>query len=407
MAETRLPFPLGFLFGSGGGNARTSVAELRDEFIRRYHTNIVAPSTPAPPIAPSIPVPPDPIVVSPPPEPFAPQGPAPSGGVSDESLRQQAERAVRDTRARESAPPRPRVPGGARGGQIFEGEILRRTGAGAARTIGRAIFGPIGAAIWGIVEAGELGSGELTPEQRDEQESLGRDIARGGGIIAAGGVIGAGVVLEELGKLPGPLPLPPDDEEEPFDLKDFPVPSIPAPSIGQPAPLPLPSPIPTPLPMPSPARRTAPSSPPPRQAPRGASRPAAAPATSPWPAIASVLGNALQNRRSAWTLPKTAALNRLGDAIVTPPATSVSPISTSTPLAPSPTSPPLTGFQNAVLSSSPPRLRRTRSRTRECDCEPKPRRKARKCHASAPVIWAGGPKKGKVAGNRCYSFTGD
>lgn len=384
----------------------------------------VAPSIPSPVVVtPSLPPPVSPPAPLPAPEPFRPTGATPSGGIAYESQRAQVERVMRDTAKRRAAP---RVPRGVRAGEkIIEGEILRR-GVGA---VGRAILGPLGGIIWGIVTPGELGSGELPPDElqrnrereharREREESIlseiGRDIFRGGAIGGAGIVIGGGVLIDQIAKHLPPIPLPDPRADEPPVTVEVPRVDIPAPKAPRASPLPLP-----PAPVPQIATPTPTSSPKASKAstPTSSRKRSPAPSTgpiptsigSPWPQIANLLGT----RRSALTRPRTAAQDRVGDAIATQPLTSVPPdlltaLTTptsrlETPSASAPTS--LTAFQPQVLGSAPPRLR-TRTRTRECQCEPKPRKPKRECRASASVVWAGGPNKGKIAGRRCYSFVG-
>lgn len=389
----------------------------------------VAPSVPSPVVVtPSLPPPVSPPVVSPPPpvaapqpEPFRPTGGPASGGTAYESQRARVERVMRDTARRRAAPRAVE--------KVIEGEILRR-GAGA---IGRAILGPLGGVIWGIVAPGELGSGEVSPEElkrnrererirREQGESIlseiGRDIFRGGAIGGAGIVIGGGVLIEEIGRRLPPIPLPDPRADEPPVKVEVPRVEIPVPDVRQPSPLPLPEPavppIATPLPRPAVPRMPQPA---PAKRPRTAAPPAPAPAQFPQP-LGSIfgqtgLGGALA--RSALTRPRSRQLTQP----FTQPFTSTASIpqvdvssSLGIPQAvsqPIPTTPPLTspltGFQTQVLGSSPPRLR-TRTRTRECQCDPKPRKPKRECRASASVVWAGGPNKGKIAGRRCYSFVG-
>jgi hypothetical protein len=58
---------------------------------------------------------------------------------------------------------------------------------------------------------------------------------------------------------------------------------------------------------------------------------------------------------------------------------------------------PLTAVETAPL--------RLREPPRSDNCV-RTRSPKRKCHASADVVWAGGPNKGQRAGRRCYSFEG-
>ncbi len=51
-----------------------------------------------------------------------------------------------------------------------------------------------------------------------------------------------------------------------------------------------------------------------------------------------------------------------------------------------------------------PQMQPPRTGSRTCECSPKKRGKQRKCLSRADVVWAGGPRKGKVAGSRCLSF---
>lgn len=382
---------------------------------------VVTPSLP-PPVSPPVAVSPPSPVVSPAPEPFRPTGPPASGGTAYESTRARVERVMRDTARRRAAPRAVE--------KVIEGEILRR-GAGA---IGRAILGPIGGIIWGIVTPGKLGSGEVSPEElmknrereharREREESIlseiGRDIFRGGAIGGAGIVIGGGVLIDQIAKHLPPIPLPDPRGDEPPVKVEVPRVEIPAPKAPSSSPLPLPpAPVPkiaTPSPTSSPTPTSSPSSRSsraPRPSPRSAPAPIPGSLGSPFPNIANLLGN----RRSSATRPRTAAQNRVGDAIATQPATTVSPFFGDPLTMPSsipaeraltsPASSPLTAFQPQVLGSRPPTRIRTRTRTKECQCDPKPRKPKRECRASASVVWAGGPNKGKIAGRRCYSFVG-
>jgi hypothetical protein len=96
----------------------------------------------------------------------------------------------------------------------------------------------------------------------------------------------------------------------------------------------------------------------------------------------------------------------LPSPVISPTPTTPITATPATPATPIPTPTPLTPFQPSVQSFGPPAVR-TRTRTKECHCDkPKKRKKARECAARAPLRWAGGPKKGKPAGTRCYAFKG-
>jgi hypothetical protein len=345
---------------------------------------------------------------------FRPTGPLPSGGLSEESIRQTAERAVRDTEIRQSAPPRRPV--------AIEGEFERSAGRGVGRSIFRRVLGPIGV-IWEIITPNVFGSGEIDAEEyaRREREadrreferesSIGQDIARGAGTVILGGAIGAGVIIDQLGRLP-PLP---DVREPTVDVEVPPV-SIPEPRVVGPELRGLPSPpVPSlPLPSPAPSTRGTPSrgsQTVPRSRRRGSTTPAPTAGVPSWAVLGTNLGSLLLQQLLQRSRSRTRTPFQVTSTL-TPPLTSSPPIVSSPPIASSPAVPtapgspfpsPLTPVQPSVGSSSPPRTP-TRTSTDQCNCQPKRKRPARKCRARAGVIWAGGPKKGQLAGSRCISF---
>ncbi len=270
---------------------------------------------------------------------------------------------------------RPGLPSGGWSWDVYE-EIARRVVRDTVRRVGTPIgvagpriLGPIGAVIGVIIDAERLGSGERQ--------------------------------------------MMPTPEIPPVDIP------VPTPVFDN-SPLPLPSPVPTPLPMPLPAPSapsstssptpSSTSSPTPSSSPSPAPQPAPRPQRFgvPWSQILSgiILGRATRvgpGTRSYVDPLTQVPFDALPSPVISP--TPATPI-TATPTTPIPTPTPLTPFQPSVASSAPPALR-TRTRTRECNCEPKKKRKkARECAARAPLRWAGGPKKGKPAGTRCYAFKG-
>ncbi len=370
------------------------------------------PTAPAPPVLPGPSLPPSPSLPSPlppsatpptstpstPPEPFRPSGRTPSGGYSWESYERMVERAMRDARVRQTAPPRVPIP---------EGVIIAAGG----------IFAQAGVLIGGLLWPSSLGNGELDQRQRDEaiedyESSLGEDIARGGGVAIGGIVLGGMVVLDQLGRLP---PAVFDQRDEPFELDPIPTPDIGAPTVVGPDLEELAAP-----PVPELELPPAPVVPQVSQArvPTSSPAPTAPPATIPtfgqW---TSVIARILTNRRSTFAQETRSALTP--DLATPPTPTPVTPtdvpfadpltpprIPGLDPLTSTPTS-SLTASNTSTLGWAPPRTPTTRTRTKECECDkPKKRKPPRKCRARAGVIWASGPKKGKPAGNRCISFEG-
>lgn len=288
-------------------------------------------------------------------------GPA-GGGWSWDVYRREAERAARDSAKRQRAPRVPRP-------VVIEGEVLQRAG----RTVGGVILRGIGRVIpgiGGVIFPSELGSGELTPEDMIEQ------------------------VLREARDVPEPiLPTGAQPSLPPIPQPSMPAPPIPQPEMQWPSP---PSSVHTPpLPMPSP-----PTSAPPQPMPtrtRSTTR-----TRSPVP-------SSLQPE-PWWRLisrTMTRAVPRLSTNTSQRFATPTSSASSATdPLTRAITS-SLTGLQSSTLSSAPPRVR-TRTRQRECQCDHgKKRRKKseRECRQRYNVVWASGPKKGKVAGTRCAQWS--
>lgn len=168
-----------------------------------------------------------------------------------------------------------------------------------------------------------------------------------------------------------------------------------------------------PLPTPAPATRTVPN--PLQGPPTPVRQPAPVSQTPPQPSTMGIGAPevfqpvlSLPLPRSAWTV---RSRSTPGSQTLTPgapiPASPFAPPTTTTSSPPralptSPFTPPLTGVETGPVTSSSLRIpTRTPTRTRECQCEPKRRKKQRKCLARAPLVWAGGPKKGKPAGTRC------
>jgi hypothetical protein len=353
---------------------------------------IVGPSSPLPsPTIPTQPTPPLPQPTPPVSTPTPPAGATPppaGGGLSDESIRAQAERARADTQVRRSAPPK-KPP-------FIEGEILERSRipAGIGRIAGK-ILGPIGVMI-DIFTPTKLGKGERDPVEvaADIERELERaELER--------------ARLEEAVRAAHERAFPTPRIPEPT-LPPLPAPPVPSIPIPAPRPIPTrPAPARSPSPVPAPTRQRVP-----------------APAPPPWAVVASNIGDAVlqrvvsrpRTRRSAWTVPNSL----LSTPTVTNPLTPTSPFTPavpSTPTIPStPTVPgtpvtpftpgfpsPLTPINPGVSSSAPP-FTPTRSRTDRCDCKPKRKKPERKCRARAPIVWAGGPRKGQQAGTRCFSW---
>jgi len=114
------------------------------------------------------------------------------------------------------------------------------------------------------------------------------------------------------------------------------------------------------------------------------------------PAFPSLGLQRLLDRRSRFarsTSSRTSS-SRTTPGTSSPPAPAVP----ATPIAPAVPIPGLTPVETTGVGSRLPPAGRTT--VRQCECKT-PRRPQRKCLARAPVIWAGGPKKGKPAGTRC------
>lgn len=179
------------------------------------------------------------------------------------------------------------------------------------------------------------------------------------------------------------------------------IPAPPAPRVELP-----PARVPTAPTIPLPA----PPAPTPRAQPRAQTQTPPSPVTPPWALIGTILGSQIlpRSRGRTRTTPRSQLVTPPSLPIpatpFSPPLTLTPPLTaTPTPI-PTPMAPPLTSIQTQVVSSAPPNIR-TRTRQRECDCEPKRKRqKKRECRARAPVRWAGGPKKGQLAGSRCISW---
>lgn len=342
--------------------------------------------TPTPVVLPPLPPPSEPPPARPPAPRAAPTGGPerlpgrPSGGWSVDSYEREVQRVLKDTAKR--------IGGAAQSAEaIIEGEILTGGMWGVVRAIGR-VLGPISTVI-GVLTPNPLGSGELTPEDRRRFPP------------------------------PGPPSSPP---LPPVNVPRIPLPPAPAlppvPSFPEPAApsLPIPSPVAKRdteerLPSTPSARTTAPRS------------PAAPPAPySPPFALGFPLG-----ALSRLTLPRL--LTRTSPSVRPLPFATTAPLQPSAPtqttpgivgdqLTPiripgtvaDPLTPSLTGLQPSALGFAPPAppFTATRTKTKQCNCEkcekPKKRKKPRKCRARAPVVWAGGPRKGKSAGSRCISF---
>lgn len=182
---------------------------------------------------------------------------------------------------------------------------------------------------------------------------------------------------------PRPRPL-----EVPRPVPEFPIPPPRAPELPR-----LPSPFPPPE---APPQRTQPQrtqpqpsrQPRPSRAPQPARTPRVQPRTWPftWPFSSPNVG-----RPAPWQWPGLESVPRIEpQPLPFAPGEAISP----QPLPmPQPFSPPLTALNPNTLRCPP--------------CPTRKRKQRRKCRASAPVRWAGGPRKGELAGNRCYSFVGE
>ena len=343
----------------------------------------VAPTpTPTPTVTPTTPPSSPPATLPPSSPPTAPGGP-PGGSriIWEDPWEWTGERST------QRRIPVPRTPA-----PVFEGELVRPAGFPVWGILGRAA-GAIGGILW----PSEMGSGVLSPEQM--REAVER--------------------YEELNRVPMP-PLPRTPAERGFgDIRhsmprpapDFPIPT-PAPTIELPpviveAPAPVPIPTPTPTSSPTPTPRPTPSS-------ARVPQPTSSPSSPPW---WSILSSAIpSSARSRMTVPSSRLFVNpfASTAGMTNTLTQPTTATSSLPGSPSPTtgtssmpsSSSLTGFNTSLLGSTPPRIP-TQTRTAEeepCRCKPKRKKKDRKCRAKAPLRWAGGPKKGQLAGNRCISW---
>lgn len=199
-----------------------------------------------------------------------------------------------------------------------------------------------------------------------------------------------------------PFPrLPRREQPLPVPIPRTPTPEVPRPAPTMPVPpappiIVIPGPtVPQPIPLPPGETRTPP---PPRPAgpPRRAPAPRTTPAPFRWPFTWPFRSPSSPQRFPRFA-PETPPLNRPGEEIAPDPLPLPSPVSPISPAplpAPSqPISQPLTQLQPSPLSSPA---------TERC---PQPtKRKRRKCRNRAAVRWAGGPKKGQLAGTRCYAF---
>lgn len=357
------------------------------------------PPTLPPPVVPPVSTVPPPAVPPPPTVgPVTPTAP-PILEEIDRSIEEAARRAQADSGIRRGA------------GRVVEGSLVKAGARVAAR-----VLGPLGS-VASIFFPERLGSGELSAEDMIEQvlrdaedvpePTFGEEVARAGGVAIGGLVLGGQVVVDVLGRDPvGPIFG--DDAAEDVRVRDVPQPRILEPSIRQPAPLPLPSPpvtnLPRPIPPPATERQVSRQSSP-RTRPNSTQGAIATPNFS----LLGLLGAlGASTRRSSMTLPRTRSTPFV-DPLTMPRALTETTTSSRTSSSSSSSSPttsplaqPLTGLQPQGLSSRPPTRTPTRTRTREC--EPQKRKPKRKCLASAPLQWAGGPRKGQSAGSRCYSF---
>jgi hypothetical protein len=189
------------------------------------------------------------------------------------------------------------------------------------------------------------------------------------------------------GELPFP-PIPPVTMPEPPRITlpeptSFPIPDPAIPGFDRPTPpevITVTPPAPVYQPAPTRSSQTVPSS-----------------TSVPWPLIGALLGSLLSPRRSRWRQPSPFA-STFTDPLTPPPGE----------FFPGTTPQPLTPVQGDTLPSAPPAQLPPQQLTQEdqCNCQSrgKQRKKPRKCLTRAPLIWAGGPKKGKAAGTRCVKF---
>jgi hypothetical protein len=183
-----------------------------------------------------------------------------------------------------------------------------------------------------------------------------------------------------------PVPQPPT----------FPAPE-PLPGTGRPPPETLPWPMSPPPPMPLPRPSPPPSS---TRLPRSPRTRSATPATLPQTILGGLLSRVLTPSptpsRTPLQWPTTTPLPEPLPA--SPPSSlPLTPMVPPAPISPPTLTMPLTQLDVGLLPSLQPQSQRER-------CECKTPAKRRKCRQRAAVKWAGGPRKGQLAGSRCYSF---
>jgi hypothetical protein len=229
-------------------------------------------------------------------------------------------------------------------------------------TQGRGIKGFIAGLITGAFEPGELGSGELTPEQQKEVDDKVKAIEqkRQEQIDS--------LIIEPMPNRYGHVPRVGDVGPANREVLN---------RARWPSPLPFPS-----MPAPSPATAPTPRS---SRAARVLHR------------IQSMTGN----RYAQLGILGLTALGRRDDRSSALPSAVVD-----TPLAPPLPVPqvtagmiPLTAFGGSLIPSTP-----TATRTDNCDCKPKKRGPRRECLERAPIKWSGGRRKGKAAGTKCVRW---
>lgn len=219
------------------------------------------------------------------------------------------------------------------------------------------VLGGVGAILW----PSEIGGGDLTPEQRAEAERAFTD------------------ELERQRRTQvGPVPPPDMPDELPWPFAPVPLPQLP-----EPEPPILPPPLPDlepELPEPVSERDT---------------RPRPPPLSEPWFQFGRLPDVRQRAQRMTNPFPMTNTM----------PFAQPMPQPSVQPLQP----PALTPFEATGVASQPLPQTMTSSWSSgggdPCGCNStRPRRKQRKCRQSAPVIWGGGPRKGQIAGNRCFSW---
>ncbi len=200
--------------------------------------------------------------------------------------------------------------------------------------------------------------------------------------------------------------IPQPTQPEPFTVPRAPGVDLPPPN-PPPNPPSLPPEIPTPrsapwppdpVGLPSPNRPGGEIAPPPatrgQPIPAPSSRGAPAPSSRAWPPFLPWPFSTPRGERIPWT------------SLLSPPtpAPSLPPRLPTVPGGGDQNTPPLplTPPSAALLPFGQPRLDLD-----EDPCHCRTRKKRRKCRQRASVIWAGGPRKGKLAGSRCYSFEKD